>query len=95
MTEQQVIVVKTEKSAGIAYILLIFLGQLGIHRFYLGKTGSAIAQLLLGIIGWATVWIVIGFVPLGILWIWMAVDLFLVPGMVREANSQIQSGKAV
>ncbi len=95
MEEQQVVVVKTEKSMGVAYVLLILLGQLGIHRFYLGKVGTGVAQLLLGIVGSATVWLVIGFIPLGVLWLWMIIDLFLIPGMVREANSKLESGESV
>ena len=89
MAEQQVIIVKQEKSMGLAYVLLIFLGQLGIHRFYLGRVGTGVAQLLLGLVGWATVWIVIGFVPLAILWIWVFIDLFLTAGMVRKANAEL------
>lgn len=44
------------------FLLCWFLGVLGIHRFYVGKTGSAIAQILtLGGLGiWVLVdWIVI------------------------------------
>ena len=89
MQQGQVIVVRQEKSMGVAYALLIFLGQLGIHRFYLGQVGTGVAQLLLGIIGWATIWFVIGFVPLAILWIWVIVDLFLTAGLVRAANAQL------
>jgi len=89
MAESQVIIVKKEKSMGLAYVLLIFLGQFGIHRFYLGKVGTGVAQLLLGLVGWATVWIVIGFVPLAILWIWVFIDLFLTAGMVRTANAEL------
>ena len=87
MVEKQIIVVKTQKSMGVAYALLIFLGQLGLHRFYLNLPGTGIAQLLLGIIGWATVWVVIGFIPLAILWIWIVIDLFLTAGIVRAENA--------
>src|SRR5690625_5807150 len=55
---------KRGKNILLAYILLIFLGTLGIHRFYLGKTGSAVAQLVLTIVGWMTVVLIIGFIPL-------------------------------
>ena len=37
MSERQVIIVKEEKSMGLAYVLLIFLGMLVIHCFYLGR----------------------------------------------------------
>lgn len=40
------------KSKMAAGLLGIFLGYLGIHNFYLGYTGKAIAQLLLTLIGW-------------------------------------------
>jgi TM2 domain-containing membrane protein YozV len=92
MAQQQVIIVRQEKSVALAYVLLIFLGQLGIHRFYLGRVGSGLAQLLLGLLGWATVWIVIGFIPLTILWIWVFIDLFLTAGMVRTANAELRRG---
>lgn len=35
-----------------AGLLGIFLGGLGVHNFYLGYTGKAVAQLLLTLIGW-------------------------------------------
>lgn len=84
--QKQVIVVQTPKSVGVAYALLIFLGQFGLHRFYLGHVGAGITQLALGVVGWGTSWLLIGFVPLVALWIWLIIDLFLVGEMVREAN---------
>lgn len=39
----------------VAGLLAIFLGGLGVHNFYLGYTGKAIAQLLLTIVGWIIV----------------------------------------
>ncbi|NME69417.1 TM2 domain-containing protein [Flammeovirga aprica] len=58
------------KSSLVAYILWAFFGVLGIHRFYLGKSFSGILYLLTG-----------GFFLVG----WM-IDLFLVGGMVDDAN---------
>ena len=46
------------KSKMVAGLLGIFLGGLGIHNFYLGYTGKAVAQLILGIVtcGAAGIW---------------------------------------
>ncbi len=73
-----------QRSLVLAYVLWFFLGQLGIHRFYTGRVGSGIAQLLLGVIGYLTAWILIGWLFLFILWIWWFIDIFLIPGMCRE-----------
>jgi len=37
----------SDKSRLVTFLLAFFLGTLGIHRFYVGKTGSAIAMLIL------------------------------------------------
>ncbi|MFC2949770.1 TM2 domain-containing protein [Virgibacillus sediminis] len=73
-----------KKSLAIAYILWFFLGQIGVHRFYTGRAGTGIIQLLLGISGWATTAILIGWIPLAILWVWLVIDIFLIPGMCRD-----------
>jgi TM2 domain-containing membrane protein YozV len=59
------------KSKGIAYLLWFFFGFLGIHRFYLGKTGSGLLYLLTG-----------GVFALG--WIY---DLFTLGEQVDQVNS--------
>ena len=43
---------KSEKNKIAAALLAFFLGGLGIHNFYLGYKGKAIAQLLLSLLGW-------------------------------------------
>lgn len=43
-----------QKSKLVAGLLGIFLGCLGIHRFYLGYNGLAIVQLILGLLGIVT-----------------------------------------
>ncbi len=73
-----------KKSTGVAYLLWFFLGGLGIHRFYLGKSGSAFAMLALSILGWATLVLYVGVFLLIILGIWLIVDAFLIPGMIQE-----------
>jgi TM2 domain-containing membrane protein YozV len=78
------------KSAGVAYLLLIFLGGLGAHRFYLGRPLTAVLQLLLTVSG-----LVFG-VPLIALGLWLLIDLFITAGMVRSDNEdlidQIENG---
>jgi TM2 domain-containing membrane protein YozV len=79
-----------KKSTAVAYLLWFFLGAAGAHRFYLGQTGTAIAQLLLTVFG--VILIVaagLGILLLIPLWIWLIVDLFLIPGLIRTHNSML------
>lgn len=86
MTAHQTITVQARKEVGITYVLWLLLGTLGVHRFYLGRNGTAAAQLILTVTGWATAILLIGFVPLAVVWVWVIVDAFLIPAMVRETN---------
>jgi TM2 domain-containing membrane protein YozV len=89
-TQQQMVISRKPKSKWTAYALLIFPGilWLPLHRFYLNRMGSAVAQIVLGILFWLTIWIFVGVIPGVILTIWILVDLFRIPGMVREANQE-------
>lgn len=75
-----------QRNIVIAYVLWFFLGQLGIHRFYCGKTASGIFQVILAVIGWATVAIFIGYLFLFILGFWLFIDIFLIPSMCKHPN---------
>ncbi len=88
LVEQRV--ANESKSVGLAYLLLIFFGGLGIHRFYLGRTGSAVAMLIMTILGFFTVAIVVGVILLVIVGLWLLVDLFLIPGMVHQHKETVR-----
>ncbi|MCI8209774.1 hypothetical protein AUC61_09525 [Pseudomonas sp. S25] len=75
LVEQKV--ANAKKSTGVAYLLWFFLGGFGGHRFYLGKTGTAVIQLIITLIGCFTIF------PLIITGIWLLVDAFLIPGIIQ------------
>ncbi len=72
------------KPAGVACLLWFFLGGFGGHRFYLDKAGTATLQLIIFVIGCFTL------VPLIITGIWLLVDAFLIPGIVREHTEKVR-----
>ena len=77
------------KSVGVAYLLWFFLGGFGGHRFYAGKTGSAVAMLVLMLIGVVTAAAIVGFFLIGIVGLWALIDAFLIPGWIRSYNSDL------
>ncbi|MTH77632.1 TM2 domain-containing protein [Paracoccus aestuariivivens] len=93
-TQQQMLVeqrlANDAKSPVVAYLLLIFVGGLGAHRFYLGQIGTAIAMLIMFILGWLTLVIGVGLILLAAVGIWCLVDLFLIPGMIRTDRDALR-----
>jgi len=78
------------KSRLAATLLAFFLGTIGVHRFYLGKTGTAVAMLLLSIVGYATIVFGVGFVFIAAVGIWALVDFILaVAGRMRDKEGRL------
>ena len=64
------------RSRTVAFLLAFFLGVFGAHRFYVGKTGTAIVQLF----------------TLGGLGVWWLIDLIVVgSGSFRDAEGRLVS----
>ncbi|MGO1592605.1 TM2 domain-containing protein [Ancrocorticia sp.] len=63
-----------KKSAGPMWLLWLFTGALGGHRFYLGDTGYALGLLF----------------TLGGFGFWALIDAFLINGRLKRVNSQKQ-----
>lgn len=68
-------------SVGVAYLLWLFLGPLGAHRFYTGRPLSGLAMFIVLVLTLGTAG-----APLAILVVWYIVDAFLIPGWVRNGN---------
>ncbi|SDG87880.1 TM2 domain-containing protein [Sulfitobacter delicatus] len=93
-TEQQILieqrVTNEAKSIVVAYLLWACLGWFGAHRFYLDKTGSAVAMLVLSLFSFVTMAIVIGIFTFAVVAIWVVVDAFLIPGMINSERSKLR-----
>jgi TM2 domain-containing membrane protein YozV len=63
-------------STAVAYLLWFFLGIVSGHRFYLRRPGSAILQIL-------SYFVLIGF-------LWLLIDGFLIPGMLRKMRDELR-----
>jgi hypothetical protein len=105
--EQQLVearVANERRSVGLAYVLWFFLGLLGIHNFYLGRTLLALFQLFAGVA--AAIILVsagaqhrpglFGFgIALGAVWaLSFVADLFLIPSRARRYSERVRARAA-
>lgn len=81
---------RLSKSVRKAYIFWLLLGFAGGHRFYLGYIASGIFQLLMTGLG-AILALVnpIGYFVLVVPGLWILVDAFIVPAIVRHQNAHL------
>lgn len=71
----------SDKNWIVAALLLAFVGGLGVHNFYLGKTNYGIGQLVLNIAGWGLFMSILGIpfalVSWGILSVWLFIEFLI------------------
>ncbi len=79
LTEREMLILRQEtdskrKRVATTWLLWVFLGLFGAHRFYLGRIGTGFAQLF----------------TLGGLFIWAIIDVFLISGMLKDNERKVQ-----
>ena len=85
-------VMNQAKSSRVAYILCLFLGGFGAHRFYLGYPASGLVMLVLMVLGVGLAQFRVGalFFLTGL--IWVINDLFLIPRIVQNQTNDFREG---
>lgn len=87
----------SSKSKIVAALLAFFLGSLGAHRFYVGRAGTAVLQLLMLIVGYVLIAVAsiqsstgigaIGGVIIFILGLWILIDFIMIlVGKFKDKN---------
>jgi len=76
-----------EKNKFIAGLLAIFLGALGIHKFYLGRKTQGFIMLGLWLVGWIMVMTMVG-VIIGAPILWLLYIVALIEGIMLLLKSQ-------
>jgi TM2 domain-containing membrane protein YozV len=77
------------KSLLVASLLVILLGPLGLHRFYLGKTESALSMLVLAVPSALAAWYPLGWLFFIVLAVWVSADcLMLLSGLMDDGNGR-------
>jgi TM2 domain-containing membrane protein YozV len=78
-----------KRSVLVAYLLWFFLGWFGAHRLYAGRITSGLTLLVVSMISWALTFVLVGYVGMLVVGLWVLIDAFLIPGMIRDYNARI------
>lgn len=71
------------KSYFIAYLLFMFFGSLGLHRFYVGKHLSGLCLLILTVLSYQQPWAFM------VIFCWWIFDMFATYYIVKEYNDDV------
>ena len=106
LTEKELLIfqaeiLKNKKRTGIAYLLFLLLGLIGIHKFYIGKKIKGLWYIMALALMWFFVLLTILGIKIGILVLLplfllinigfnMIYDLFTIPSQVKKKNNEIE-----
>jgi len=108
LTEKQLTILDSEmqkrrKNPVVAYLLCIFLGSLGVHQFYLGNVKRGLLYLIMGILGWMSMFagwtsfllgggggfgVILGWLLITVLGFFLLYDLFTMSRQIRDAEER-------
>jgi TM2 domain-containing membrane protein YozV len=77
------------KSVGVAFLLWVFFGMVGGHRFYLGRIATGVVMLVLTLFSFVLTVVFIGYLGLTVMLAWALIDGFRIPGWVRGDNTRL------
>lgn len=79
-----------KKSVAVAYLLCLFFGGFGAHRFYLGDKKSGRIMLILTLSSFVLTLFAVQFLLiLAITGLWAFADLFTIPRLARDFNDNL------
>lgn len=81
-----------KRSLMLAYVYWYFCAPIGLHRIYCGEKDTGLAQMALffGALLLAFIWVPLAVVSIGVWFVWILADLFLIPGMMRRFKARMQ-----
>lgn len=108
LTEKQLTILDSEmqkrrKNPVVAYLLCIFLGSLGVHQFYLGNVKRGLLYLIMGILGWMSMFaggtsfllgggggfgVILGWLIITVLGFFLLYGLFTMSRQIRDAEER-------
>ena len=81
LSDEEIVSPKSRAASG---VLCFFLGCLGIHNFYLGRTGRGVCQLILFLVGLVTA------IPLIVVCIWVLIEwIMILAGSCKDGEGRL------
>jgi len=88
-TARHIPMVPSHRSRLVASFLVVLLGSAGVHRWYVGKTDTALSMLVLLIPSALAIWYPLGWLFLAVLTVWVAIDtVMILSGRMQDGRGK-------